>query len=347
MMRRAMNLHPILSRYPVPFARLTETPASVGGGFSGALIFRIESEAGVFCLRGWPTDGPPVERIRGLHALLEHVHERGVGQVAVPVRSRDETTIFESRGRLWQLEPWMPGVAAFHDEPNDARLKSAASCLAEFHTAAESFTPPASATRWFYQRSHAPSPAVMRRARLLAGWRRGRLDRAAACIERTLPSSFRELTCELVGVVRRSGEDVARDLDSVSRLRFRLQPCLRDVWRDHVLFSGDEATGLIDASAASSDNVATDLARLFGSLVDNDDARWRTALEAYQLKRLLEPNELELTRVLDRSGLLLSGLTWLDREYLRGGECAKSPKVVERLAEIVGRLRTDFASRKS
>ncbi|MFO0927064.1 MAG: hypothetical protein U0736_08475 [Gemmataceae bacterium] len=44
-------------------------------------------------------------------------------------------------------------------------------------------------------------------------------------------------------------------------------------------------TGLVDYAGVGIDTVATDLARLFGSLVDDDEEAWQTALAAYRRVR--------------------------------------------------------------
>ena len=117
-----------------------------------------------------------------------------------------------------------------------------------------------------------------------------------------------------------------------------LQPCLRDVWHDHVLFTGDEVTGLIDPHAARSDNVATDLARLLGSLVGDDCAGWDAGLAAYQTIRPLALAELALVEMFDQSAVLLSGMTWLDWVCLQGRTFADREIVLGRLRKILGRL---------
>ena len=86
-------------------------------GFSGAVVLRVvvqetpQAPEMEYCLRGWPPDSLPRERLLGLHRLLEHIHKCGVTPVPVPLRSKFGTTIFAEAGQFWQLEPWLPGVA--------------------------------------------------------------------------------------------------------------------------------------------------------------------------------------------------------------------------------------------
>src|SRR5262249_8410933 len=110
-----------------------------------------------------------------------------------------------------------------------------------------------------------------------------------------------------------------------------LQPCLRDIWHDHVLLTGDEVTGLIDPHAARSDSVATDLARLLGSLVGDDRGAWNAALAAYQQVRPLSLAELALVELFDQSAVLLSGMTWLDWHCLEGRVFPEPEKVLRRM----------------
>jgi homoserine kinase type II len=118
--------------------------------------------------------------------------------------------------------------------------------------------------------------------------------------------------------------------------RVPLQPCLVDVWPDHVRFTGDRVTGLIDFGAVQDDHVAADLARLFAGFPGPDSLP--AALAAYRAAggRLGEPDE--FVRLLARTGLVCGAAAWLVR--LRAGPLPPDPAAVAaRLHELLDRLR--------
>src|SRR5205807_3808434 len=53
-------------------------------------------------------------------------------------------------------------------------------------------------------------------------------------------------------------------LESLADISLPLQPCIRDIWHDHVLFTANDVTGVIDFGAVDMDTPATDIARLLG-----------------------------------------------------------------------------------
>ena len=136
----------------------------------------------------------------------------------------------------------------------------------------------------------------------------------------------------------RCAPTIAHELKAAAALYVPLQPCLRDVWHDHLLFDGDAVSGIIDPSAARTDSVAADIARLVGSLVGDDRDAWDFALAAYEGVRPLSAEEQMLVTVLDRSGTLLSGMTWLWRIYLAEAVIPQPERVATRLAQIAARL---------
>jgi Ser/Thr protein kinase RdoA (MazF antagonist) len=325
-----------LERYAPEYRALSAEQRT--GGFSGAQILRVETPAGPYCLRRWPRESLPLERLRGLHRLLGAVHARGVREVAVPVAALDGATLVCVRERLWQLEPWLPGIADFRSRPTRVRLSAAMESLARWHTAAAHFDPNDAERQWFGRHDRAPSPAVVERLRLIYEWHAGRLGRLKQSIVSRREDDLAGIGERIVMLFERACPRVAGELESAQSLRVRLQPCLRDVWHDHVLFSDEEVTGLIDPSACRMENVATDLARLLGSLIGDDPPRWTESLEEYAGFRPLTDDEYKLVRTLERSGVLLSGLTWLDRHFLSGQLHVEPRRVNARLQEILVRL---------
>ena len=74
------------------------------------------------------------------------------------------------------------------------------------------------------------------------------------------------------------------DLSEWANQRMPLQPCLCDVWHDHVLFEGDAVSGVVDYGGVKVDHVAIDLARLLGSLVEDDVEARAIGLRAYRAR---------------------------------------------------------------
>jgi homoserine kinase type II len=308
-------------------------------GFSGAFVARVETPSGAFCLRGW-LSGADGERILALHEFLAYVRARGIGYVAVPLAADRGETLVNVAGRLWQVEPWLPGSADFWSCPSDARLAAALTALARFHQSSCGFEPAVGKQSHLGPAADGIAPTVRDRIERIERWRpdrlaevRTRLRRAPANRERLAAAAER-----IVRVFERVAPSIAGELSLAARTPVPLQPCLRDVWHDHVLFSGDEVTGLIDPSAARTDTVATDLSRLVGSLIADDRAAWERALAAYQAVRPLSAAEGVLVSVLDRSGVLLSGMAWLKRpEFWAEQPSALGARLLERIERIAAR----------
>ena len=328
----------VLARYAPCVLPLRVESLGNRGGFSGAGIWRVVTEAGDFVLRRWPSPGLPRTRISGLHRLLEHLRMDGLKFVAVPLRTKEGTSLPRDFVHDWQLEPWLPGVADFHANSTNERLRAAMAALAQWHLAAERFVPESDSARWFASRAASPSPAVGERLALLGTADSGQMDHMERRVTQSKDSAVRELSRQVLDLFRRGHVRVVAELQLVRDTAVRLQPCLRDVWHDHVLFAGDAVTGLIDPSACRTESVASDLSRLIGSLVKDDRAAWDIALAEYQRHRPLTANELALVAVLDRSGVLLSGWTWLEWLYFERRPFVEIDAVERRLKTILERM---------
>ena len=317
-----------------PGQPVTVTPATPG--FSGARVFRVEIEQSVFCVRQWPT-GMPYERLQAIHGLLRHLGGDADIPIPIPISSADGDSVVAIDGQLWQVEPWLPGDADFDQQPTGARLVSAMTGLAKWHHLAARYEPPHRDTDWLLPCHEDRSPTVSARIRGLAQWRAD-LNEAERRLILESDDQFRKLGQQLTLHFRQLADSIGRELQQVESLRMRQQPCIRDLWHDHLLFCDDQLTGIIDFGAVKTDSIACDLSRLLGSLFGNDTSAWKRALDAYEQTRPLTTAEHQLLRPLNRSGILLSGMTWLQRRTENRISAGQLPRVIARLERIAGQL---------
>ncbi|MEO1998502.1 MAG: phosphotransferase [Planctomycetaceae bacterium] len=333
-----------LRAYPGGEKATTVVPPEAATGFSGAQIFQVCLENQLYCLRRWPASGLAPMRIRGLHRLLRTVADFGGPPIPVPLCNRDGSTLTKVDQHWWQLEPWMPGQANFHQNPTPQRLTAAMQALARWHRAATHFQPQPNEIKWFASHSGARSPAVVERLARLTSY----TSQFQAELQRSLrdgrgmdtpeQNAFCDLGLRVLTAAQSMIPRMHQELHALRNTRFRLQPCLRDVWHDHVLFLDESVSGLIDASACRYDHVATDIARLVASLVSEDPSGWDTALQAYQSERTLDLDGRVLVSTLDRSGTLLSCLSWIRRFAESGLPVQQFPAVSRRIRVMVERL---------
>jgi Ser/Thr protein kinase RdoA (MazF antagonist) len=117
-----------------------------------------------------------------------------------------------------------------------------------------------------------------------------------------------------------------------------IQPCLCDIWHDHILFAGDAIFGIIDYGSVRRDHVAVDLARMLGSLIGDDAAMFAAGLAAYRRVRPLSTEEEDLVRVLDETGTLLGTANWLIWLHHDNRHFEDPKAVARRLGTLVARI---------
>jgi Phosphotransferase enzyme family len=188
-----------------------------------------------------------------------------------------------------------------------------------------------------YEQRQGNAPAIVDRQRQLAGMR----EKGFALIERALGEPLRnEIDNRATRLFAVAGEamqspSLAESLATAPELM--LQPAIRDIHHDHVLFTGDEVSGLIDFGAMRIDTPLTDLARLVGSLVGDDQEARRLAVDAYSELRPLNHEERRLVDVLDESGVVLGALNWLMWLYVERRDMGPVGPIVKRLDELLAR----------
>jgi homoserine kinase type II len=263
--------------------------------------------------------------------VLLHVVSSGLSVVPAPVLERSGLSYVESSGRLWELTPWLPGEASFRLEPTPSKLRSATRTLARFHVAAAGLQSPA---------ARGLAPSFVERRDFLFELTSGGLERIAAAIVTGDCPELAERGRRLVALFPRAAPLVARQIQQVARVQVPLQACIRDIRHDHLLFQGEEVSGVVDFGALRVDSVALDLASLLGNLVGDAQESRTLGIAAYEQVRKLSSDEKSLIGVLDAGSVLLAGMNWLRWIYLDQRRFHDRDKVVTRLDGIIARLET-------
>lgn len=305
----------------------------------------MEATGNAFCLRRWPVEYPRAGELEFVHKVLCHVRAKGFEVAAVPLESSSGVTYQSHSGHLWELEPWMPGEADSSERPSEMRVAAAMECLARFHRASEGFEWSQQDTKGGACPAVGASPGIRRRRELLEAWLTGRAAQLEEAIRRgTKWPAMEQRIEQLLRHIPERAPLVARNLAQFSNCPVPLQPCIRDVWYDHILFEGERVTGLIDFGSMGLDNVACDVARLLGSLFRADRDLWQVGIRAYASVRPLSEAELGLVEAFDKSGVLLGALNWAAWVFLEGRIFEEPEAVLERMDALMARLESDTDS---
>ncbi|MFN0021621.1 MAG: phosphotransferase enzyme family protein [Pirellulaceae bacterium] len=299
------------------------------GGFSGSRLWRLERDAGDLCLRRWPQEHPSEERLAFIHGVLGQFGQCGLTCIPVPLPSRGGKSFVAYREHFWELAPWMRGKADFHANPTRDRLASVMRTVAQLHRTAEGASP----------RCQENSPTLLSRRGQLQRLIAGEAGKLASAVQRHPREPLRERGQRLFAHFHRRATFAASKLDEVTIMKgIPLFPVIRDLWHDHILFTGDQVTGIVDFGAMRVDSAACDLSRLLGSLVGNDREAWEFARKAYNSVRPLSADEWKQAQALDEVNVILAGLNWLDWICVQGRVFENEAAVYARLDELLIRL---------
>ncbi len=328
-MTAAPSIQSVIYRYGEEYRPMYIEFLRGAGGFSGALFWKLTCPAGLFCLRRWPQEHPTLEELRFIHDVLHHA-ESFVGDefLPLPLATRRGESIVESKGYLWELTRWMPGKPVDAESCTNEQIAAALRLLALFHLFSHVELPK--------EFRHAmPSPGILRRQSQLSELVRYGRSQIANAFRFGLFPRLDDTAEKVLRLFSAVAPRVLHELKDAGQVSVPIQPCIRDVWSDHVLFEDDNVTGLIDFGAMKPDYVATDVARLLGSYAEDDSARWEIGLEAYSDFGGADP---ELVRVFDRSFVAMAGMQWLQWLYVEGRTFEHMDAVAKRLATIARRM---------
>lgn len=319
----------------------------IGGGLSGAWIWHGQSPRGPVALRAWPAVHPTPERLSQIHSAMRRARQQGLLSIPAVFDNRQGKSFTSDGQRLWELTQWVPGMANYHQAPSTQRLQSALRAVAKLHVAWHSANDASAQNLWLncsskdatllvasggIAETHSTGPAVgpsptvaERRQKLefslqrLQAWRRqtggsgvygsSTLTGSILADPQTSSAVLSALAHLTLVHLAARGPELLKDLIEFQRVPVPLHFVLRDVWSDHILFTEDRVTGIIDFGAARVDEPATDVARLLGSLEPLDDSRWLIGWQAYHAEN---PHvDVQRVRLLDRVGTLLAAVQWL------------------------------------
>ena len=338
-------LSSILCRYPRDCRPARIEPLGSAGGMSGAQFWRITSPRGTLALRRWPIEHPTPDHLRFIHAVIHHATNRGVDFLPVAITTCEGESFTQHAGHLWELAAWMPGTADYELSPNDAKLRAAMTTLAQFHNAVANFAPPPEVAATLRA---AGSSAIPRRLARLHALTHGEFNELSSSINDSTWPEFASIARQFIATMPRAVPRAIAELEPLANIALPMQLCLRDIWHDHVLFTGNEVTGLIDFGAVDNDTPTTDIARLLGSLagepslpfrerpleVSNRSDIWREGLAAYSATRPLSRNESLAVFALNTANPILAGCNWIRWVYIERREFANSHQIITRFQRL-------------
>jgi Ser/Thr protein kinase RdoA (MazF antagonist) len=342
MLDNRYDLNSVLACYPAIGSAIREI-FDVPAGFSGAGVWKVKTAGGEFCLRRWPKQHPDAGQLLQIHNTLRGVFAAGFERVSVPIAAVSGETFVECEGFLWDLASWLSGEAILGALPQGTasveHTYAAMQALAEFHVAVDCSLEG--------KLRPAYAPGILRRLNQLQNLMDGGFAvlRSQVSANREVWPEITERGVRLILDVERMAAPTEQVLRHATPLPTQIQPCIRDIHREHVLFEGGTITGIIDFGAMQPDSPACDVARLLGSIAGNEATLWTVGLAAFSAIRPLSDPERMLVRAYDESSVLLSGINWLRWIFAEQRVFENRERVLARFDEVGTRLRGLFVQK--
>lgn len=290
---------------------------AVQPGFSRASVWKVTHQDRSYALKLWPANQPAYFELRAIHRLMLQARQAGLSCIPEIQRTIRGDSVFAHQGVHWDASTWLPGHP--QAQPTEEQLKQAMNLLSKLHAV----------WRISNERRFDICPAVTLQHRRLLGWTVDELEQLRQKAPTTGP--YREA----VMLFDQYRSQTLQRLEPWLTIRVSLHPCLGDVWAEHVLFEGNQITGLIDFGGMRYDHPAQDLARLLGSYTQGDAIRRQFALAQYAP---VNPELESLTILLDDCGTIVGLGNWLRWLLLEKRVFADHTRTLDRLQILLNRL---------
>lgn len=299
----------------------------ITGGFSSSRVWRLETPNQNYCLKSWPRLTAKTCRLNQIHQHLHLLSDANLEFVPRLVPDVLGSWLVEDENWLWEVTTWLAGQADNSVIVPRVRRESAIKAITKIHE--------------IWRRNEvrrALSPGWNDRLKLLAKADSQRaffstilqpsVEKyfARQRIDETMPADsnsqrmLQELADRTISHLHRSSRRLIESLQELNQPQ-DLQFVIRDLHSEHVLYTGDLVTGVLDYGAARIDEPLLDLVRLLGSQAPFDrQARYET-LELYltlqvpdriSTTKCLSMSPLKRYSLLDEVSTLLSSIQWLD-----------------------------------
>lgn len=237
------------------------------GGMSGASLFRCQADQ-TLALRKWP-HGVSIHRVQQIHAVTIPLAARcELIPKIQPAHPDGRSFAVDSAGAIWDLSSWMPGQPLEFDAAEQS-IRVGGQAIGRVHRELQH------QGTWVGQ-----VPAVQDRLRRIR-WLDEHLPgcfgvnlegHVHPTIIPALASAVNRLQANWTTVSAR----LLADLSPLGLREFPLQYVLRDVHREHLLFTDETVSGIIDFDAVRIDSAAVDLARWGASFRQYQESPERT-----------------------------------------------------------------------
>ncbi|MFO0941441.1 MAG: aminoglycoside phosphotransferase family protein [Pirellulales bacterium] len=295
-----MNDLPAHVRSAWGVVQTADSASMVSGGLSSSRVWKIRAGASAFALKAHPATTMRQERLEQLHAFQKLLC-RTCEFVPQLQKTHSGETFIHSDGGFWELSTWLEGAPVEIDAATIEHGESAMTALVELHRTSQE-----------HSCCQVQIPAIVERIELIHRYQKNHLlltqfNSSNGLLDTQV--SLTQLTLRTIRCFTQDADDLSRQLtshQSMSSVFF----VLRDIHREHMLFSGAKVTGVIDFGAARLDHPLVDLVRLLGTMFPNSASIRHQLFQAYS-EQTQSSMRLSLFQTLDHASTLLSAMQWV------------------------------------
>jgi Ser/Thr protein kinase RdoA (MazF antagonist) len=273
-------------------------------GLSTAIVYRVETLSNWYALKRWPILMDR-DRLNAIHRFQQYLSDGDKACTPRLLKWCHGETLLEAEGVYWEIAEWKSGHPVERlGQSSQTQLLNCVEAIARLHEQSRSYEALVQIAPGLKQRYegllHAIEPIEHKRNKFL--------DSISSHDQYESTKTLKEIYLRAMRVIPQVIEPLHR-LSETPTVCFWV---LRDVWREHLLYRGDQVVGILDFGAARIDWPGLDLARSIGTLLLDSDPRWSIAHSAYLQRRPDCQITLPDLKNVHRASVALSALQWLD-----------------------------------